>query len=317
MRPRPCGGLCYTDGLSSATAARRGLVKEGYATVLLFSAHGDEVPEGEGDGGVVGVANFAPRVDLGVAAHGAPGLVLGVRVAAQQGAVDVFGEAAGVGGADVDGLAPVAVEVFDDVGLAAAALDWFVAQDEVVGGKGQLGAGEEEPLALADKAVVAPLVAILGLDVLLMLLGDDERRLEGFHGVADGGDAASLGNGGDKPVALIVTAEELLLGSVGRGGAPGEQKQMPLLGLHIHGEDIQGGAGGVWDGHGEDFAMAILGEVEHQVDRGVGADRWKPEAPVFGAGLLNMQLGSDTGELGLQGVGVHRVPRRCAKRREM
>src|SRR4051812_41364576 len=91
--------------------------------------------------------------------------------------------------------------------LAAAALQRLIASDS---GRGhdQVWSWQEEPFALPAERAIFPREVVAEGDALPCLCREDRRRLECLHCRANGRCVGILRDRGDKPVALIVTAEE-------------------------------------------------------------------------------------------------------------
>src|SRR5437763_140234 len=168
------------------------------------------MPSGQVDRLVVGMADPTTDVNLGLPPHDPPAgcpvcwLRLPLQLA-DAGVLDAV-HAVGILAANVHRFAAEPETEFSDMRLASAPDQRFVPQNSERVRLLDLG-GHEEPLPLADVGGVLPAAALLGPDA--DLTGLDLRRLQRFLRLPDVADRGQFGDGGDKPVALVVAAEEL------------------------------------------------------------------------------------------------------------
>lgn len=262
-------GTTQSAAEHGGSALVMGLVEEGdggAAGGAGFFVHVDAVPDGEGDGGVVGVADAASDVEVGVASHGSPLDVSRGGVGAE--ALSVFGDGEADGGevGDHDGFAAAAIGFVDGVGLGAeGAAERFFLEDEPRIDV-EVGCGDEEPLALAEERGVLAAGALGGVEGEAALGDLHTDGLEGLHGGGDIADAAVVGDTGDEPVAFVVTAEELE-GLVGVGGECVEE-EVPRVGRDTDGVCL--GLGVELDI--EEFAAALGDDVDREGRAGRAAE---------------------------------------------
>lgn len=276
----------------------RGLVEEGHVPHgrgLVLGVHFDPVPAAERDGGVVAVTDAAFDEDGRVSAHDLPVRATCGRVSGDEGSILILRQAAGSEVAYIDGLARGADEALDDVGLASAAAERFVGEDEVAAGV-EVGSGGEEPLALADERGIAAAPAIGVAQAERLLARASERRLERVEGLSDGRDRTDGRNGGDKPVAFVVAAEELLL--VGGSGELGKEEEVTIARANVDRVEADVGEGA----NEVELTGVVVQDVDRERARGATGRRSEADA------------GTERVEGANESVRVHvRIPARRAR----
>lgn len=239
------------------------------------------MPNAELDGGMVGMTNGAPDENTHVTAALREREVFGGGVPTEQGCVLGLGEAVGEAVVDPDGFATGTEKELGGVGLAGTTTnERFVGENEF-GIGGERGFGEEEPLALADETGVAAAVAVFELHTSTGLGFLDEAGFQRFHGGADGRDGA-VGDGSHKPLAFVMTTEELLF-LVGKAGAETglahHQQKVSGIFLDVHNFHGEGRPRSL--GHFEEFPLIILPDVQGEVpgeETIAGRDQFDPSS---------------------------------------
>lgn len=171
-----------------------------------LAVQGDAVPEGQENRLVVGVLDASLHVRRGVARHDRPNHPSRVRVLAEQAIVLFLRDAVRVLARDIDCGPADPAEELRHVRLVAPAAERLVCEDRHRIGL-ELRLRDEKPLSLPDESRVPAEVSLLlshAEAVLLLLHG---RGLERLLGVLNRG--GLVAHTGDKPVALVVAAQEL------------------------------------------------------------------------------------------------------------
>jgi hypothetical protein len=260
---------------------------------LVFGVHHHAVPTAQGDGGVVAVRHCAASVHSRVAVHGTPGKACGFGILGNQRFVLCLEQAQRILGANTNQLATRAVGILEPVRLATSSRNWFLVQHKLFGNH-QTRFGNKKPFALADK------VGVLAVEQELVWCASMTQfgGLQGIHRGQYGADALPR-NGASKPVALIVTAQELVLAVV----LPCQQQQMPQLGLEI--QHLEFWWVGMWNVQLKKFAVLVVCNVNAKVSSyGLAA---LPEANYLVWNGVDFHSSANSLEF-LQQVGVHRLP---------
>ena len=125
----------------------------------------------------------------------------------------------------------------------------------------KVGNWQKEPLALTAICGVLPAFTRFGSKSLTTLSGQHLGRFERLLRLADRTDSGRFGDGGDEPVALVVSAQELLL----FGAVAHQQEQMPVGGLNVKDRDL--GVDPRLAGDLEVLAIGVFTDVERDDPR--------------------------------------------------
>jgi len=255
---------------------------------VALGVHLNQVPAVEGDGRVVGVANAPLDVDLRVSLHLTPShaeAAVPVRLSLHAAAVELLlgDSATGEGGVNVNGLAPAADHHLAVVGLRPATSgDRLVLEDDGILARLEAGLGDEEPFPLTAETVVVAAVAVLAADASAALSLACGLRLESLHRLVDAVDAVPRDRS-DEPVALVVSAEELVLLAV----IVDVEEQVAELGVEVHDLDLD---------------VLVRADVENAV---VDINADATAVPAVGADAPNLCVRTDGAELLCDACGIH------------
>ena len=174
---------------------------------------------------------------------------------------------------NVDGRPADPIQVLALVRFAPTSTQRLIAENQLLVGH-NAGNRYEEPFALANKGVGLAAVAFLPLALLAALKGTNELGLERFLGGDHAAHRSTLGYTSHKPVTLVVSAEELVLGvgqAMAFSGLANHQKEMPVLRLNLENLDI----GVIACLNVEELSTTVLTNKYHSdldIDTGSGDD---------------------------------------------
>lgn len=178
---------------------------------LVLGIHHHPMPDMQCDGGMISVADAATYIDTGVTGHDTPAPLAGAWRTLQQHRVLVAVQPCRMFRADVDRLATSTVAELGPVRLAStAATERFVLDHQLLVDY-QCRFGQKEPFTLTQEGGVLTAVTLLGTHTTPALGLQDVDWLERFLGLPHRSHGGSFGDSCHKPVAFIVTAEELVL----------------------------------------------------------------------------------------------------------
>lgn len=240
--------------------------------VLLVHEH--LAPVVQRDGGVVRVTHGSTGKHAGVSAHLMPDQLFGGAVTADQFVILILGDALRVLTVDIDDLASGAVELLDVVGLAATTTgERLVAQDELRIDCQRCFDREEEPLALTTEGRVVTCVGLAGIQTLAGLRLTDRSRFERLLGLHHGGCCAW--DSGDKPLPLVMTAQEAVLAAL--RFVFDEEEQVAVVLLLVQQGELRCREALLISADGEELPVTIVTDVERVADaedRAVPAWSW-------------------------------------------
>jgi len=203
---------------------------------------------------VIGMPHTTAHVDGRIAPHVLPIPLGRPRVQTQYASVLAVGQAVRMLCTYVDTGAPISVQFLAHMRFAGTALDRLVDENELVI-DGRVRGGDEEPLALSDEDIgfaAQPLAAFALSAAFLVANGVRLERLLGGH---HGADRSALGNGGDEPMPLVMSAQELV---VRAGRMPHHKQQVPILGLQVKHLEV-----GIAIGLDvEEFATPVMADID-------------------------------------------------------
>jgi hypothetical protein len=192
------------------------LIQEGHVPhrlCLILRVHQNSVPALQNDSLVIRVADSTANVHTRISSHCSPAPAFRFRVVGKNPSVCDLGHAVGMPIADEDPLTACAVAEVGPVRLAAvASAERFIAKHELLV-HDEIELRQKEPFALSDVRSVLASAASFAVDSHAPLGDLDFGGLQGFLGLPNRANGSGLWNGGDKPVSLVVAAEELLLGA--------------------------------------------------------------------------------------------------------
>ena len=145
----------------------------------------------------------------------------------------------------VDRGSAFTVQLLNHVRFAATTADRLGPEDHLLVHV-DLGIWNKEPLALANEHVRSTPQSLLSLAPLPLLKAPHNIRLQCLFSGHHGADRGLLRHSRNKPVSLVVPAQELILG-IRKAAAirtlTHYQQQMAILGLHIENVDLGCGIG--------------------------------------------------------------------------
>ena len=172
------------------------------------------------------------------------------------------GDTVRVAAADIDGFAACPVAESTQCGLPRSPLRSGSSRSTRRLIDVKVGDGQKEPLALTAVGGVLPAVTGFRSKPLATLGGQHLGGLERLLRLADGADGRRFGDGGDKPVPLVVPAQKLLL----LAAVADQEEQMPVGGLNVKDRDL--GVDPRLSGDLEVLAVAIFSDIERDHPRG-------------------------------------------------
>jgi hypothetical protein len=201
--------------------------------------------------------------------------------------------------ANVNRLAACAVDLLDEVRLAASASEWFVAEDQLAVHH-ERRFRHEEPFALTAKDPVLARVTLAGRDLIARERITNVLGLERIHGLAHRRRASR--HGGNEPFAFVVAAEEAVKLRLLAWLA---HEQMTLLRLGLHDGYVQRFPQGLRDTEFEEFPVIVAADVNGVIWLGDVSSRPNRHQHPTRRNLADFQTSAHSSELGLNLLCIH------------